>query len=65
VFSLLGLQPSNEPIIVRIIDPPPDISGLADVLLGALGITGVITLGALVVGLAFAALLFWIRSRAM
>jgi hypothetical protein len=65
VFSLLALQPSNEPIIVRIIDPPPDIAGLADVLLGALGITGVITLGALVVGVGFAGLLFWIRSRAM
>jgi len=25
VFTLLALQPSNEPIIVRIIDPPPDI----------------------------------------
>jgi hypothetical protein len=65
VFSLLGLQPSNDPIIVKIIDPPPEISGLADVLLGALGITGVIALGALVVGLVFAGLLFWIRSRAM
>ena len=65
MYSLLALQPSNEPIIVRIIDPPPDISGLADVLLGALGITGVITVAALVVGVGFAGLLFWIRSRAM
>jgi hypothetical protein len=65
VYSTLGLQPSNDPIIVKIIDPPPDIAGLADVLLGALGITGVITLGALVVGLGFAGVLFWIRSRAM
>jgi hypothetical protein len=63
VISLLGLQPSNEPIIVRIIDPPPDIAGLADVLLGALGITGVIAVGAVVVGVGFAGLLFWIRSR--
>jgi hypothetical protein len=65
VFSLLAVQPSNEPIIVRIIDPPPDIAGLADVLLGALGITGVIAIGALVVGLGFAGVLFWLRSRAM
>jgi hypothetical protein len=65
VFSLLALQPSNEPIIVRLIDPPPDIAGLADVLLGALGITGVIAIGALVVGLGFAGVLFWLRSRAM
>jgi hypothetical protein len=65
VLSTLGLQPSNDPIIVRIIDPPPDIAGLADVLLGALGITGVIVLGALVFGLVLAGLLFWVRSRAM
>jgi hypothetical protein len=65
VFSLLALQPSNEPIIVKLIDPPSDISGLADVLLGALGITGVIVVGALVVGVGFAGVLFWIRSRAM
>jgi hypothetical protein len=65
VFSLLGLQPSNEPIIVKIIDPPPDIAGLADVLLGALGITGVIAIGALVIGLGFAGVLFWLRSRTM
>jgi hypothetical protein len=65
VFSLLALQPSNEPIIVKLIDPPSDISGLADVLIGALGITGIIVLGALVVGVGFAGVLFWIRSRAM
>jgi hypothetical protein len=65
VFSLLALQPSNEPIIVKLIDPPSDISGLADVLLGALGITGIIVIGALVVGVGFAGVLFWIRSRAM
>jgi hypothetical protein len=65
VLSTLGLQPSNDPIIVRIIDPPPDIAGLADVLLGALGITGVIVLGAVVFGLGLAGLLFWFRSRAM
>jgi hypothetical protein len=65
VFSLFALQPSNDPIFVKIIDPPSDISGLADVLLGALGITGVIVVGALVVGVGFAGVLFWIRSRAM
>jgi hypothetical protein len=65
VLSLLALQPSNEPIIVKLIDPPSDISGLADVLLGALGITGIIVVGALVVGVGFAGVLFWIRSRAM
>jgi hypothetical protein len=65
VFSTLALQPSNEPIIVKLIDPPSDISGLADVLLGAIGITGVIVVGALLFGLVLAGALFWIRSRAM
>jgi hypothetical protein len=66
VLGLLAFQPpNNEPIIVKLIDPPSDISGLADVLLGALGITGVIVVGALVVGVGFAGVLYWLRSRTM
>jgi hypothetical protein len=64
VFSTLGLQPSNEPIIVRLIDPPSDISGLADVLIASITITGVIVVGAVVFGLVLAGALFWFRSRA-
>lgn len=50
------------PIIVRIA-PKRDPTGLAAVLLGALGLTGVLVLLALVAGAAFAAILFMVRSR--
>jgi hypothetical protein len=57
-------QPANDPIIVRIIEPPSDISALGDVLLGALGITGVIVLAAVVFGVVLAGVMFMIRHRA-
>jgi hypothetical protein len=50
------------PIIVRIA-PKRDPTGLAAVLLGALGLTGVLVLLALVAGAAVAAILFLVRSR--
>ena len=57
-------QPS-EPIIVKIVETPAksELNGLADVLLGSLGLTGVIVLGAILLGLVFASVLFWVRSR--
>ena len=57
-------QPSK-PIIVRIIQPEQksDLQGLSDVLLGSLGLTGLITLAALLLGVALAGVMFWIRSR--
>jgi hypothetical protein len=56
-------QPSA-PVIVKIIQPPKDpTGGLGDVLLGSLGLSGVITLLAVLCGAAVAAILFWIRSR--
>jgi hypothetical protein len=57
-------QPAK-PIIVKIIEPAAksELTGLADVLLGSLGLTGVIVLGAVVAGLLFAGVLFWVRSR--
>ena len=51
------------PIIVKIIEPPGDPTGLADVLLAALGIAGVLTLGAIVLGLFVGGVLFWLRRR--
>ena len=57
----MAFQPS--PIIVKIIEPPGDPTGLADVLLAALGIAGVLTLGAIVLGLLFGGVLFWLRRR--
>lgn len=40
-----------------------DPTGLADVLLGALGLSGALIVLALILAVAFAALLFWRRSR--
>ena len=67
----LQLQTSNfklqtsKPIIVKIIETPKDPTGIADVLLGSLGLTGVIVLVALLFGLVFGGVLFWIRRRQM
>ena len=57
------IQPSP-PIIVRLVEPPNrDPTGLAGVLIGALGLTGAIILLAVVLGAALAGLLFYVRRR--
>ncbi len=56
---LASLQPA--PIIVKLVDPPKDPTGLASVLIGALGLTGVITLIAIVLGALTAAIMVWVR----
>jgi hypothetical protein len=56
-------QPSS-PIIVKIIEPAKsELSGLSDVLIGSLGLTGLITLAALLMGVLLAGVMFWVRSR--
>jgi len=50
------------PIIVRIA-PKRDPTGLGDVLLRALGLTGALVLGALILGAVVAGILFLVRSR--
>jgi len=56
---VLGFQ--NSPIIVKLIEPPKDPTGLAGVLIGALGLTGVITLIAVTLGVVTALVIFWAR----
>ena len=58
--------PAKPPIIVKIIQPEQksDLQGLSDVLLGSLGLTGLITVAALLLGVVLAGLMFWVRSRA-
>lgn len=58
VFS--AFQPSN-PVIVKIIPPKED--SISDVLIGALGITGVMVVIAVIAAIVFAGVLFWVRSR--
>ncbi len=50
-----------KPIIVKIVETPHDPTGIAGVLIGALGLTGVIILGAVVLGIAFAGVLLLYR----
>jgi hypothetical protein len=50
------------PIIVRL-TPERDPTGLAGVLVSALGLTGALVLGALVAGAVVAGILFLVRSR--
>jgi hypothetical protein len=51
------------PIIVRLVEPEGDPTGLSAVLIGALGLTGVLVLCALLAAVLFGALLVWLRSR--
>jgi membrane protein CcdC involved in cytochrome C biogenesis len=51
------------PVIVRIVEPPHDPTGLTEVLIGSLGLTGAIILAAIVFGIIFAGILYWFRSR--
>ncbi len=58
--SAVALQPGG-PVIVKIVEPKK--TGLSDVLLGALGLTGVLILGAVVLGIVVAGVMFLLRSR--
>jgi hypothetical protein len=62
--AFLQSQPSS-PIIVKIIEPEAksDLEGLSDVLLGSLGLTGLITVAALLFGAVIGGVMFWLRSR--
>ena len=56
----LQQQPSDG-FVVKIIQPPSDVEGLADVLLGSLGLVGVLVLSAVVLALVFAGGLYLYR----
>jgi len=53
----------SAPIIVRIVETPGDPTGLASVMIGALGLTGALLLMALVLGGVIGGILFLARSR--
>jgi hypothetical protein len=57
------IQQPADPVIVKIIEPPSDVEGLADVLLGALGLTGIFVLAAVLLALLMAGVLFWFRFK--
>ena len=51
------------PVIVKIIETPKDPTGLADVLIGVLGLSTVLGVAAISIGVAIGVLIFWVRSR--
>ncbi len=54
------MQPSN-PIVVRVVEEPVETTGVTDILIGALGLTGVMLLAALVLGIVLGGVLIGIK----
>lgn len=52
---------SSQPILVRVIEEPVETTGIADIVLGALGLTGVMLLAALLLGALLGGLLIGIK----
>ena len=57
------MQPSPDGFTVRIMPKPTDVEGLADVLIGSLGLAGVLVLAGVVLALLFAGGLFVFRWK--
>ena len=53
-------QPS-QPIVVRVIEEPVETTGISDIVLGALGLTGVMLAAALLLGLLLGGLLIGVK----
>ena len=53
---------TGQPIVVRVLDEPVKSTGVADILVGALGLTGVMLLAALLLGALLGGLLIWIKK---
>jgi hypothetical protein len=61
--AIFQAQPGG-PIIVKITEPPKsELSTLSEVLLGSLGLSGLLALMAILLGIAVGALMFWFRKR--
>jgi hypothetical protein len=60
---MVQAQPQDAPIVVKLYEPRSDPTGLAEVLLGVVRLTGAWALVAVVFGAALAYGLFWYRSR--
>jgi ABC-type Fe3+ transport system permease subunit len=56
------VQPPASPIVVKVMDAPVRGLGLGDVILNAVGLTGALAIGALVLGFVLAALVIGYRK---
>jgi len=53
----------SQPIIVKLVEPKTDPTGLSDIIIGSLGLAGALGLIAVVLGAIIAGVLFYARSR--
>jgi hypothetical protein len=58
--TIFALSPQN-PIVVRVIDEPVESTGISDVIIGALGLTGVLLLSALLLGVLLGGILIGVK----
>ncbi len=63
MMMLAVQQPQAEGFMVKIMQPPSDVEGLADVLLGSLGLVGLLVVSALVLAALFAGSLYLYRLK--
>ena len=56
---LFALQ---EPVMVRVVEQPVDSTTVADVLIGAFGLTGALIVGAVLLGALFGAILIGVKK---
>ena len=61
VFRLASSQ--SQPIIVKLVEPKTDPTGLAGIIIGALGLAGALALVTVALGAIIAGVLFYARSR--
>jgi hypothetical protein len=64
LFVLLLQSQPGGPIIIDVTEPPKsELSALSQVLLGSLGLSGVLALAAILLGIGLGGLMFWIKKR--
>jgi hypothetical protein len=61
LFRLASTQ--SQPIIVKLVEPKTDPTGLSDIIIGSLGLAGAVGLVTLALGVVIAGVLFFVRSR--
>ncbi len=63
MLAMQQQQPPSEGFMVKIMQPPSDVEGLADVLLGSLGLVGLLVVSAVVLAGLFAGGLYLYRLK--
>jgi ABC-type phosphate transport system permease subunit len=53
----------SQPVIVKLVEPKTDPTGLSDIIIGSLGLAGVVALVTVALGAVIAGVLFYVRSR--